>query len=103
MPFLPSDRSDWAGYPNPILIIEVLSPSSARFDRVVKRRRVQRAGIPEYWIVDLDARMVERWRPSDERPEINDGLLVWRPEGASLPLEVGLPELFTSIWGNQAS
>lgn len=39
---------------HPLLFVEVLSPSTARFDRVVKRARYARAGI-EYWIVDLDA------------------------------------------------
>jgi Uma2 family endonuclease len=93
---------DWADFPDPILIVEVISPSSARFDRTVKRRRFQRAGISEYWIVDLDARVVERWRPADERPEILDELLRWEPPGAGAPLEVGLPGLFRSIWGTDA-
>ena len=48
LPYLPPDRADWSGFPNPALVIEVLSPSTARFDRVVKRRRFQRGGIPEY-------------------------------------------------------
>ena len=46
-----------------LLVIEVLSPGTARYDRLVKRRRYQRAPVPEYWIVDLDARLVERWKP----------------------------------------
>jgi len=25
--------------------------------------------VPDYWIVDLDARLFERWTPGDERPE----------------------------------
>ncbi|MCU0617032.1 MAG: Uma2 family endonuclease [Gemmatimonadaceae bacterium] len=29
----------------PLLLIEVLSPSTARFDRVVKRARYQREGV----------------------------------------------------------
>ena len=99
LPYLPADRENWSGFPNPILVIEVLSPSTARFDRIIKRRRFQRAGIAEYWVVDLDARAVERWRPNDERPEILDTLLVWRPEGAAQPLEIGLPQLFTDVWG----
>ncbi|HJR35411.1 MAG TPA: Uma2 family endonuclease [Gemmatimonadales bacterium] len=55
-----------SAFPDPTLVIEVLSPSTAHFDRFTKRRRFQRAGIPEYWIVDLDARAVDRWRPAGE-------------------------------------
>jgi Uma2 family endonuclease len=43
----------------PILIAEVLSPSTARYDRITIRRRYQRSGVPAYWVVDLDARLVE--------------------------------------------
>jgi Uma2 family endonuclease len=99
IPFLPPDRNDWAAYPDPILVIEVLSPSTARYDRIVKRRRFQLAGIPEYWIVDLDGRVVERWWPADERPELLETILAWRPEGSSSQLEIHLPGLFKSIWG----
>lgn len=42
----------------PVLFIEVLSPSTARYDRVVKRKRYQRQGI-EYWIVDVAAFFAE--------------------------------------------
>ena len=63
----------------PLLAVEVLSPSTARADRTVKRRLYQRAGVPEYWIVDLEARLVERWRPADERPEVLTDTLTWRP------------------------
>ena len=52
----------------------------------MKRRRYQRAGIPEYWIVDPDARVVERWRPSDERPEVASEILEWRPVADAPPL-----------------
>ena len=41
----------------------------------------QRAGIAEYGIVDPDARLVERWRPGDERPEIVTDALRWMPRG----------------------
>jgi Uma2 family endonuclease len=37
-----------------LLAVEVLSPSSARGDRVRKRRLYQRSRVSEYWIVDLD-------------------------------------------------
>ncbi len=99
VPFLPAGLK-WADFPDPILVVEVLSPSSAHFDRAIKRRRFQRAGIPEYWIVDLDARMIERWRPGDSRPEVLDELMRWNPEGSSASLELDLPGLFQSIWGH---
>jgi Uma2 family endonuclease len=38
----------------PLLAVEVLSPSTKSFDRVLKRERYQRAGCPSYWIVDPD-------------------------------------------------
>lgn len=63
MPSVPADPRNWSNFPDPVLVVEVLSAGTARFDRVIKRRRFQRAGIPEYWIVDLDAQAVERWRP----------------------------------------
>lgn len=99
MPYLPPDR-EWSHFPSPTLVIEVLSPSTARFDRIIKRRRFQRADIPEYWVVDLDARAVERWRSVDERPEVLDERLIWHPAGAVEPLELDLPGYFREVWGN---
>src|ERR1051326_1940110 len=89
----------WENVPNPILVIEILSPSTARYDRIVKRRRHQVAGVPEYWVVDLDARVVERWRPADDRPEILDERLTWQPSPEHPPLEIDLPALFREVWG----
>jgi Uma2 family endonuclease len=80
-----------------LLAVEVLSPSTARSDRQVKRRLYQREGVGEYWIVDLDARVVERWRPADERPEIISGMLTWRPEAAAAPFELDLAEFFDDV------
>ncbi len=80
------------------LAVEIVSPSSARADRIVKRRRFQRASV-EYWIVDLDARLVERWRPGDKRPEVLEERLLWQPEGASAPLLVELEALFREMDG----
>lgn len=98
VPDLPPSR-EWSSFPNPILIVEVLSPSTASFDRFVKRRRFQRVEIPEYWIVDLDARAVERWRPEDDRAELLNERLVWHPAGAAGLLELDLPRLFSEVWG----
>jgi Uma2 family endonuclease len=82
----------------PLLFIEVLSPSTARHDRLVKRTRYQRAGI-EYWIVDLDARLVERWLPGEARPVIESGRLTWVPTSGAVTLELDLEEFFTEVLG----
>ena len=89
----------WTDIRSLLLVIEVLSPGTARYDRLIKRRRYQRAGVPEYWIVDLDARVVERWRPEDERPEILSETLIWLPDPAQPALELDLPALFKEAWG----
>ena len=46
----------------PDLVVEILSPSSVRRDRVLKLRLYERAGVGEYWIVDPVARHVEKYR-----------------------------------------
>lgn len=83
---------------HPLLFIEVLSPSTARYDRVVKRGRYQRAAI-EYWIVDLEARLVERWLPGADRPFIHTDTLEWAPDGAAA-LVIDLPPLFVDALGD---
>ena len=37
-----------------LLVIEIVSPASRRTDHVHKRRDYADAGIPHYWIVDID-------------------------------------------------
>ena len=80
-----------------LLAVEVLSPSTARLDRTVKRRLYQREGVPEYWIVDVDARLVERWRPGDERPEIVSEVLRWEPEAGGGAMELELEGWFAGV------
>ena len=89
----------WTDVTRLLLAIEIVSPGSARFDRQLKRRRYQRAGVPEYWIVDPDARLVERWRPEDTRPEILGEILAWQPEPGQPALEIDLVAVFTEAWG----
>ena len=84
----------WVDIRGLLLAVEVLSPSTARADRTTKRRRYQRAGVPEYWVVDLDARLVERWRPADQRPEVLTDRLAWQPDPSVPPFELDLPRFF---------
>ncbi|MDX1991289.1 MAG: Uma2 family endonuclease [bacterium] len=49
----------WHGAPD--LIIEVLSPSSVRHDRVTKFQLYERYAVREYWIVQPNVLTVEVW------------------------------------------
>jgi Uma2 family endonuclease len=88
---------DWSKMWNLLLVAEVLSPSSAKHDRFIKRRRYQEAGIPLYWIVDPDEQHVEVWTPADAFPRFERDQLVWRPESAAEPFSLSLAELFRSV------
>jgi len=79
------------------LVIEVLSPSSLRHDRFTKRRFFQHRGVPVYWVVDPDGEAIETWRPGDERPEVSDERVTWRPEGAKTPFELDVRQFFAGV------
>jgi Uma2 family endonuclease len=89
-------RLKWSGT-SPLLVVEVLSPSSARFDRFTKRVEFQRQGVPDYWVVDREAMVVEVWRPGVEIPSIERSRVIWHPAGASRQLQVDLRELFRPV------
>ena len=80
-----------------LVAAEVLSPSTARADRVAKRTLFRDEGVPEYWIVDLDARTFERTTPGDARPEMLVDSLAWYPEGAAAPLIIDLVAYFARV------
>lgn len=82
--------------PELLLAVEVLSPSSSRHDRVRKRPLYQRH-VPEYWIVDPDARLFERWRPGDLRPEVLTQRIDWSPSGAATPFDLDLGAFFARV------
>lgn len=43
----------------PDLVIEILSPSTEEWDRIIKRQIYGRYGVREYWIVDPEGRSIE--------------------------------------------
>jgi len=43
----------------PDLVIEIISPSTARYDRIYKFRKYQQAGVREYWIVDPETNTLQ--------------------------------------------
>jgi len=79
----------------PGLVVEVLSPSSGSIDRVKKPGRYRDFGVPEYWVVDPEARAVWVWRfAGAAEPERVEGRLSWKPEGAGAALVLEMEELF---------
>ncbi len=89
---------EWVDITTLLLTVEVLSRATARADRTTKRTLYQRMAVPEYWIVDLQARRVERWRPQERRAEVVDGVLAWQPSAELPPLEIHLPSFFAGVW-----
>jgi Uma2 family endonuclease len=88
---------EWSGIRSLLLVVEVLSPSTARADRFTKRHRYQDAGVPLYWIVDGDAQRVEVWTLAADLPVMETQQLVGRPTGAGQACTLVLAELFRPV------
>ena len=48
-------------YGAPDLVVEVLSPSTAKRDRGYKKQVYEQCGVQEYWIVDVDSKRLEQY------------------------------------------
>jgi len=83
----------------PDLVIEILSPTTARQDRGVKRERYAHFGIPEYWIVDTDRRRIETHRLADPTrlPMVVTDRLSWQPVEGGPVLELNVAELLADL------
>ena len=88
---------DWAEAGGLLLAVEVLSPSSAHTDKVTKPSLYLSEGVPEYWIVDVDSRAIDRWQQGDARPALLDETIEWLPRGAIEPLVIDLVEFFAIV------
>ncbi|MEQ1897722.1 MAG: Uma2 family endonuclease [Vicinamibacterales bacterium] len=81
---------------SPLLLVEILSPSTARRDRTIKSRRYAEHGVPHYWIVDTVKQTIECYRLNERRYE----LAVSVKASATLrhPDFAGLSIKLTSLW-----
>lgn len=66
-------------------------------NNVVRERPLYQRHLPNYLIVDLDARVFERWTSDQERPEISSNSLVWHPTGAATPFTLDIPAYFHRV------
>ncbi len=87
----------WERIKHLLLVVEILSPTTARADRFTKRRLYQEVRIPSYWIVDADEHFVEVWTPQAALPTVERERVLWLPAGAAQPLVLTLPELFRPL------
>lgn len=78
-----------------LLVVEIVSPSSKRIDHVHKRNDYADAGIPNYWIVDIDdpisltaCRLTEQFGYQDDQTATG----IFRTE-VPFPVEINLDRL----------
>jgi Uma2 family endonuclease len=98
-----TDPRDYAqGHPQPedILLVCEVSISSLAYDREKKAAAYARAGIPEYWIVDVESRVVIVFDEPDPRSRryrrerrVAEGGAVTMPGGTTLAVADILPPL----------
>lgn len=59
---------------SPTMVIEILSPSTAKKDKIVKFNKYEKAGVREYWIVEPDQKLISVFVLQDNqrygRPEM---------------------------------
>jgi Uma2 family endonuclease len=89
----PTNDIKWEAWSLPILVVEVLSESTRRRDRLQTRDFYMDAGVGEYWVVDPDQRSILQVNPAREDRVITDRL-TWAPAGASEPLTFAVANIF---------
>ena len=94
---LPEPPLDALEIANPIIVVEVLSPSSARHDRITKRRFFLSHGVPTYWVIDGEAEAFEFWTPGDDRASLIDDCLVWQPVENVPAFELDVRRFFADV------
>ena len=82
----------WETLPPPLLVVEVLSPTTRRRDLHAKRAYYLDAGVGEYWVVDGERREIHVIRRGAEDIVARDSV-VW-PAAAAEPLALDVASLF---------
>ena len=93
-PIEQATAGSWTAIQELLLVAEVLSPSTAHYDRFPKRRLYQDQGVPLVWLFDIEREQVEVWTARDVMPTIVTDQLSWHPKGASAPLVIEIADLF---------
>ncbi len=60
------ERDDTKVWSTPLLVVEVLSPSTRSYDLTLKRRAYREGGVGSYWVVDPNRPAVTVWTWTDD-------------------------------------
>ena len=63
-------KADTMFYPAPDFVVEILSTSTEKYDRTVKKDDYALHGVHEYWIINPDKKEVEQYILSDKQYEL---------------------------------
>ncbi|MFI5309794.1 MAG: Uma2 family endonuclease [Gemmatimonadales bacterium] len=85
--------ADWAEAPLPSLVVEILSDSTRRRDRLQKREFYLDVGVAEYWIVDPVGRSITSIARGRDDVAATDHI-TWSPPGAAVPLTFEIADVF---------
>lgn len=80
----------------PDLIVECMAPETAERDRGLKHQRYEHCGVPEYWVIDAELRVVEIYRHDGRAfspAEVIRSRWLWQPIPDGPVLQLDLPEL----------
>ncbi len=102
--FVSSERVSIVGLKNiqgaPDLVIEILSPSTSRLDKVLKLDAYERCGVQAYWIFDRDRKGVQTYERTEDRLRPQPFLSADTGDVLTSPLlpgfELPLAELFAA-------
>jgi Uma2 family endonuclease len=83
----------WDDAPIPVLVVEILSPTTRRRDQLQKRLLYMDAGVDEYWIVDPERNDITVVRDDRDDAVVRDEL-AWKPSDASAPFTLDVRQLF---------
>lgn len=94
---------DYPPYPfalsDVLLAIEIESPGNPLYDYHTKREMYLSHGVPEYWVVNAEARIVSRFRGVDDPGEVFSRRIIWNLAGMERPMAIDLPALFDDALG----
>jgi Uma2 family endonuclease len=89
-------RGSWRGAPVPLLVVEIVSPTTRLRDHIKKRNYYADIGVAEVWIVDAGDRSVRVVRPNAEDVVVTR-TLTWTPAGVARRLVISLAKVFAGV------